>query len=358
MNTTLLLHSLRTMCFALTLSAALNPAYAQRDMADPSAPVNKSVAEWQAQADAGDAAALRAIGEHYNKGTGGVGVDYKKVVEYYEKAAEKGNVASQTNMGDAYRDGKYVKKDDKISAAWYAKAAAQNDVVAIHNLSLAYLKGVGVGKDEKRAHELAMQAAGLNFLPSLVQVAFDFDGGRGATKDPVQANAYFKKAAELNSPTGQLYYGYALEDGSGGVAQDKKAACNMYLRAADNDHVDAMFSVGLCYFQGRAQSQWSKDGEKAMMWMQRSADKGSGIAAQYAGEMYRDGLVGISENKAKARVWFQKGAELGNMNSQASIGLMYAIGDGGSRDLRQARFWWEKAAAQGDKNSAANLKKL
>jgi uncharacterized protein len=271
MSTTLLLHSLRTMCFALTLSAALNPAYAQRDMADPSAPVNKSVAEWQAQADAGDALALRAIGQHYNKGTGGVRVDYKKAMEYTEKSAEKGNAASQTNMGDAHSEGKYARKDDALASAWYAKAAAQNDVVAIYNLSIRYYQGTGVVKDLRKATELAAQAAELKHAPSMMNLSAFYAQGLGVEKDIKKAHEWVMQALALDYLPAITQAGYNFKNGNG-VSKDAKKSCELFVKGGDGGDVNAMFQAGACYFNGAP--SWDQNKNTAKMWFRRAADKG------------------------------------------------------------------------------------
>ena len=60
----------------------------------------------------------------------GVDVNYKKAVEWWEKAAEQGYAMAQYNLGTMYEVGLGVGQSDSMAMRWYAKAAAQNDVDA------------------------------------------------------------------------------------------------------------------------------------------------------------------------------------------------------------------------------------
>jgi TPR repeat protein len=55
----------------------------------------------------------------------GVDVNYKKAIEWYEKAAKQGYAAAQYQMGVMYENGVGVNQDDSMTMRWYAKAAAQ-----------------------------------------------------------------------------------------------------------------------------------------------------------------------------------------------------------------------------------------
>jgi len=82
------------------------------------------------QANSGDAAAQVAVGESYAAGTG-VPRDYKLAAEWYQKAADKGNIAGQLHLAVLYRDGgNGFERDMTRAAEWYRKAAEQGDVDA------------------------------------------------------------------------------------------------------------------------------------------------------------------------------------------------------------------------------------
>jgi TPR repeat protein len=55
----------------------------------------------------------------------GVDKDYKKAVEWFEKAAEEGLAAAQFHLGQMYESGWGVGQSDSMAMRWFAKAAAQ-----------------------------------------------------------------------------------------------------------------------------------------------------------------------------------------------------------------------------------------
>jgi len=75
------------------------------------------------------------------------------------KAAESGNAAAQTSLGDAYYFGRGVPKDPTEAAGWYRKAAEQGDAYAQVHLGVAYDKGEGVTQDSAEAVRWYRKAA-------------------------------------------------------------------------------------------------------------------------------------------------------------------------------------------------------
>ena len=80
----------------------------------------------------------------YKKGRG-VDVNYKKAIEWLEKAADQGYDRAQYVLGGMYHHGHGVDQSDSQAMRWYAKAAAQgrkdaqaaiNEIVARRRASL------------------------------------------------------------------------------------------------------------------------------------------------------------------------------------------------------------------------------
>src|SRR5260370_22554180 len=55
----------------------------------------------------------------------GVRQDSASAAEWFHKAADQGNAAAQSHLGDMYYLGEGVKQDDAEAVAWYRKAADQ-----------------------------------------------------------------------------------------------------------------------------------------------------------------------------------------------------------------------------------------
>jgi TPR repeat protein len=67
------------------------------------------------------------------------------------KAAEKGNMISQTRLGEMYYYGKGVPRDYVEAMKWLLKAAEQGHVDAYYILGFMYEEGKGVAQDHAEA---------------------------------------------------------------------------------------------------------------------------------------------------------------------------------------------------------------
>ncbi len=82
------------------------------------------------------------------------------------------------------------------------------------------------------------------------------------------------------------------------------------------------------------------------------------VEAQFnLGVMYDEG-AGVDQDLAIAADWYQKAAEQGFIDAQANLALMYYRGQGVPRDHEKATDWFRKAASQGDQESADYLKQI
>jgi TPR repeat protein len=82
------------------------------------------------------------------------------------------------------------------------------------------------------------------------------------------------------------------------------------------------------------------------------------VEAQYnLGVLYDEG-AGIEQDLAAAASWYRKAAEQGFVDAQANLGMLYYNGLGVPRDLAEAARWFARAAEQGDAESARNLKQI
>ena len=78
----------------------------------------------------------------------------KRFKNYYEKAADEGNVNAQYYIGKLYYKGKGIEKDYKKAFEYLKKAAEQGHVDAQYYLGKCYYDGKGVEKDYVKAFSL------------------------------------------------------------------------------------------------------------------------------------------------------------------------------------------------------------
>ena len=109
-------------------------------------------------AEKGDSASQYQLGAMYRFGKG-VKKSNSQAVEWYRKSAAQGNSDAQNNLGVMHELGAGVPKSFSTAARWYGKAADKGDPLAMGNLGVLYLKGLGVKQDAARARELFVNGA-------------------------------------------------------------------------------------------------------------------------------------------------------------------------------------------------------
>lgn len=102
-------------------------------------------------ADGGNAEAQNLLGVLYTKGFG-TGKDMDRAFELFKKAAEKGDINAQYNLGRLYKTGAPNQKIDFDKAiTWFKRAAANGHQRATYSLGYLHYKGLGVPQDYKKA---------------------------------------------------------------------------------------------------------------------------------------------------------------------------------------------------------------
>ena len=110
----------------------------------------KSLLEFKALGEQGDAAAQFKVGLIYYKGQG-VPPDYMEALNWFKKAALQGHPLAQYNAGYMYEKGEGTPQDYVEAAKYYRQAAEQGNQLAQYNLGYMYEKGQGVSPDEVQA---------------------------------------------------------------------------------------------------------------------------------------------------------------------------------------------------------------
>lgn len=117
-----------------------------------------------------------------------------KIIRYWTKAANLGDVNAKINLGLLYYDGKIVTQDYKEAFRWFKDVAEANHPAGIFQVGRSYEQGYGVEKDVKKAetyyrkgaelgdvycaHNLGMMLASRNELREACDV-FKIAGDKG-----------------------------------------------------------------------------------------------------------------------------------------------------------------------------------
>ena len=88
-------------------------------------------------------------------------------LSWYQRAAERGNVAAQLTVGSMYRRGLGdIQHDYEQALKWYHKAAAQDSGEAEFEIGAMYQEGLGVIKNPDTAAEWYRKAVQHGYSPA------------------------------------------------------------------------------------------------------------------------------------------------------------------------------------------------
>jgi hypothetical protein len=161
------------------------------------------------------------------------------------------------------------------------------------------------------------------------------------------------KSASSKGNMGAMYYlGLIYYYGGDGVSQDRNAALEWFLKAAELTYTDAYEMLGDTY-------RFSKidpiNYYQAFKWYKLSSNvEEDERIVSMLGAMYYYGL-GTDINKKLALQWYIKGAEKGNDVAQYALGEMYWNGEGVEKNKILATEWYKKSAKQNNKNAIERL---
>jgi TPR repeat protein len=131
------------------------------------------------------------LGELYATGLPGVEADPKKATSLCKRAANAGFAPASATLGALFAR---AKKHER-AVKWWTLAAEQGDLESLFNLGQAYRLGLGVTKDESQAFELMRQAAAGGVAAAQSRIGLAYATGEGAALDPIEACKWFELAA-------------------------------------------------------------------------------------------------------------------------------------------------------------------
>ena len=141
---------------------------------------------------------------------------YTKVVPYWEKSAEQGNISVQMHLGFMYTYGLGIPKNYKKAFYWWEKAALAGDAAAQQNIGVFYYQGVGIQKNDEKAVYWYKKSANQDFDKAQINLASMYEKGEGGLpKDYKKAIYWYKQAALQDDPTAQFKVAMMYLDGQG-----------------------------------------------------------------------------------------------------------------------------------------------
>jgi TPR repeat protein len=249
--------------------------------------------------DKQDPEAFYFLAKCFAKGQEGLPQNYTNAAKLLQKAAEKGCVAAQNDLGACYAKGLGVQQDYKEAAKWYLLAAEEGDELAQYSLGRAYWLGCGVPTNLPSALKWLKRAARQNQPDAMFVLGKIYQSGApGLKADGRQAFRWFVQAAD-HGRSGALYpAGKLLEEGSG-VPRNLLLAVNCYQRAAEAGDTQAMLRLSELNMPGS--NLPAPDIVEAFKWLRVAADQGDGYAHHLTVRLPLDGVVSGAQSQEGSR---------------------------------------------------------
>ena len=149
-----------------------------------------------------------------------------------KRAAKRGCVTAQSNLGITYSRGNPCVKQDYYEAAkWMTKAAKQGEPEALCNLAILYANGLGVQKNIAKALKLWKESANKNYAPAQINLGLVYFLGNIIKKDYAQAESWLLKAMWNGVTIVLPLLGKIYATGGHGINQDYTKAYIYYCQA-------------------------------------------------------------------------------------------------------------------------------
>ncbi|RIB05371.1 hypothetical protein C2G38_600161 [Gigaspora rosea] len=123
------------------------------------------------------------------------------------------------------------------------------------------------------------------------------------------------------------------------VVKDGYKAFIYYQKSAEMGSANGAFNVGYCYQNGIGVE---KDEHKAFEYYQKSSEMGYSVGINGVGRCYENG-IGVEKDENKAFNYYLKSADMGNSVGIFEVGRCYENGIGVEKDERKAHDYYEKS---------------
>ncbi len=321
------------------------------------ATLDQTVGFYKAAADKGQVAAMSELGQIMLQAYSQDATKVAEAVELIQKAEAGGDNAARRLLANLHLNGVgKLERSAEKARELLSKGSEAGDGEATFMLYQLYTAGVdgSVVKDDKKALEYLKKAAeeqgSAAAMSALAARLFNGDqptegGAALVEKNPEKAIAMFTQSAEKGNAAANRLLAQIHEEGLGGQNKDLKKALEFYSKAASGRDAEALFRLGVASEAGWVDPD-SKDilvpqnPKNALDLYRLAAQNGDPRALYNVGVYYEQGNV-VDKDMDKAFALFKRAAEMGVPPAMQKVGLAYQNGQGVQQDLVAAKSWFE-----------------
>jgi TPR repeat protein len=283
--------------------------------------------------------------------------DYAGVMAACREVAGKGEPNCQNELGNLYRYGWGVPVNHPEALRWYRAAADQQHAWARVNLGHMLRMGLGTQADPVQALQLFEAAARQGHAHALNAIGDLHANGQGLPTNRTKACEFFEQSAQKGDGWGMVNQAHCLRDGVGGKPRNYPAAFALAQKAALEGNPGGMVLMGTLVRLGQGTQA---SAEQAEQWYQRALEQPSRLpwvlqpAHEGLGALhYLPKPVGLGPDFDKARVHYEKAAELGSVAGLSGLGAIYRQGTPSvPKDFDKALDYYQRALRQSQSTGA------
>lgn len=171
------------------------------------------------------------LGYHFDVGIRigdelGMSPDTNQAIFWYRRAAEKGHIIAQLNLGVLFETGHQGARERDYASAvdWYHRAALNAHQGAQFNLGRLFWSGKGVPQNLQTAFGFFKKAAKKGNHMAMTNIGAMYMSGNGVQQNAVEARRWSQLAAMKNNAVAHHNLGVMFENGMGGRADPELGA--------------------------------------------------------------------------------------------------------------------------------------
>jgi len=149
-------------------------------------------------------------------------------------------------LGNCYIKGTGVPKDLAKAIEWYEKAAQAGELSGLNYLGVCYMQGIGVRKNEKKGVECFEKAAKAGDAYSLGNLGWCYDTGHYFYQEPAEGRGMVHERCERRRPELVVLDGQSVPERTR-CSKDLARAVEWLEKAAGTNHIDAMVLLGMTF---------------------------------------------------------------------------------------------------------------
>jgi uncharacterized protein len=223
-----------------------------------------ALAKWLRRAEAGDAAAQLALGEHYGRVAP---KDQRRAVFWYRRAAAQGHLDAMHLLAYNLYFGIGAPNAVQEARRWLESMARSGDPRGMYNLGETYELPGGGSEDLAEAAKWYRRAAAEGYADGNAKLGVLMCNGL-IPGDRAQARAHLEIGARAGNAGAQTMLGVMYHAGTD-VPRDDDKAVELYRKAAAQGEPVAMYNLSLCYLDGHGVK---KSKRLYSYWLRRSIE--------------------------------------------------------------------------------------